>query len=435
MLAFIGEHPAHKTSTMNSPNTLLARQKLAEAELFAVHFVHWRSAIFSATAFTAVLAWIFFYITRAPNVWWWLALNAGAYLLQAITCYAYERRAPGIETPAYRNWQRVWIVQTFFTGIISGSLIWALPQEQTAVLITAAVICAMFAMAEASAGGFAALAYAAVFSQTLTVSAALIFHADMPYGVLVCGVFAALVLHFGLQLNRSMLDAIEQRLHAEQLAKEVTASRQHLLAAERQQDILFERQRVMQDMHDGLGSSLASSLIVMERGELSVAEATTVMRECVDDLRLVVDSLEPTSKDLSTLLGMLRYRLQRRIEAAGVRLHWQMMDLPSLTWLEPSLALDLLRLVQEAIANTLNHASATKLELIAEHTDQAIELTVRDNGKGFDAATNISVGRGMRSMQMRADRLGAQLQVRSDLGVGTAVSIRLPKDKTATVIG
>ncbi|HSB97038.1 MAG TPA: ATP-binding protein, partial [Spongiibacteraceae bacterium] len=238
--------------------------------------------------------------------------------------------------------------------------------------------------------------------------------------------FAAVVLHFGRELNRAMRGAIVERLHAQQLTAALQVEQQHLLDAQHQQSVLRERQRVMQDMHDGLGSALSSSLVLLERGELSVPQTAAVLRECIDDLRLVVDSLEPTSKDLSTLLGMLRYRLQHRIEAAGVRLHWQMADLPALDWLEPSLALDLLRLTQEAIANALKHAAASELALMVRHDPGYIELNVRDDGSGFDLAAAATAGRGLRGMHMRAQRLNAQLAIESSNGGGTTIRLRLP---------
>ena len=184
----------------------------------------------------------------------------------------------------------------------------------------------------------------------------------------------------------------------------------------------------MQDMHDGLGSALSSSLILLECGEVTVPQAAVVMRECVDDLRLVVDSLEPTSKDISTLLGMLRYRLQHRFDAAGVRLHWQMGDLPVLNWLEPSLALDLLRLTQEAIVNVLKHSAATELTLMVQHNDNTIELVVHDNGCGFDLNT-VSLGRGLRSQSRRAERLGGTLKIDSTPGSGTFLYLQLPVNR------
>lgn len=398
----------------------------AEVELFAMYFARWRLAIGSAAALGLVIGWMFFYLTRDPVLWIWVGMHLGAYSLQAAACWRYERHPPQAGSSAAQWWQRIWIGLTFLTGLISSGLMWFLPADNLALLLSAVVVAGTFAIGEVNASGNRPLIYAAVISQAAMVCIALVFHAHLPLGVLVCVLFSLLVLHFGLQLNQSMLDSIEQRLHAAQLAREIEAGQQRLLEVQHQQSVLHERQRVMQDMHDGLGSSLSSSLVLLERGELSVAGAAAVMRECVDDLRLVVDSLEPTAQDLATLLGMLRYRLQRKIQAAGVTLRWQMVDLPALAWLEPSLALDLLRLVQEAIANVLQHADATELELTARHSGHDIELLIRDNGKGFDSQAQSTVGRGMRIMQMRAGRLGAQLMIHSVQSIGTMISLRLP---------
>jgi signal transduction histidine kinase len=293
------------------------------------------------------------------------------------------------------------------------------------------MISGTFSIGEASAGGHEKLVYAAVLPQALMTCAALVLHARLPFGVLVCVLFAIAVVHFGRELNRSMLENMERRLQAQELARQLELGQQRLLDAQHQQSVLRERQRMMQDMHDGLGSALSSSLVLLERNELSSAQAAVVMRECIDDLRLVVDSLEPTAQDLSALLGMLRYRLQHRIEAAGVQLRWRMADLPELHWLEPSLALDLLRLMQEAIANALKHAAATELALTiqpvtAECGGITIELIVHDNGRGFHPEDSAAVGRGLRTMHSRAQRLQAELSIRSAPGEGTVVGVRLP---------
>jgi signal transduction histidine kinase len=161
---------------------------------------------------------------------------------------------------------------------------------------------------------------------------------------------------------------------------------------------------------------------------MTIQQAAVVMRECVDDLRLVVDSLEPTSKDISTLPGMLRYRLQHRLDAAGLRLHWRMADLPALNWLEPSLALDLLRLTQKAIVNVLKHSAATELTLMVQRSDNTIELVVHDNGCGFDLNT-VSLGRGLRSQSRRGERLGGKLIVGSTPGSGTLLRLCLPVNR------
>lgn len=406
-------------------------QARAAYEVFHLHFAHWRAAIVGAVVLSLVIGGIYYYLTRNETLWLWTALQGGGYLLQGAGCLIYEKNLPAFDSPRFSRWMWVWTGLTAFTGLMSGALAFWVPSDQMVLLLATVMISGTFSIGEASAGGHEKLVFAAVLSQSLMTCAALVLHAGLPLGVIVCILFAAVVVHFGRELNRSMIENMMQRLHAQRLARELELGQQRLLDAQHQQSVLRERQRVMQDMHDGLGSALSSSLVMLERGELDVAQAAVVMRECIDDLRLVVDSLEPTAQDLSTLLGMLRYRLQHRIEAAGVQLRWRMADLPQLPWLEPSLALDLLRLIQEAIANALKHAGATELTLavrplVARDDGAAIELLVSDNGCGFDPIDSRAAGRGLRTMHSRAQRLQAELAVLSGAGEGTVVRLRLP---------
>lgn len=379
-------------------------------------------------ALIAVFGGTFLYLTKNLALWWWIALQAGAYLLQAAFCLRYEHKPPQPGSSEFSRWLWIWTLLTAVTGLISGALVFWIPAEQRGLLLAAIMISGTFAVGEASASGHERLVVAVVISQTLMTSIALVLHVRMPLAVIICALFAAVVLHFGRELNRAMRNSIAQRLHAQQLATQLEQNQQRLLDAQHQQSVLCERQRVIQDMHDGLGSALLSSLVLLECNEVTVAQAAVVMRECIDDLRLVVDSLEPTSKDISTLLGMLRYRLQHRFEAAGVHLRWQMEDLPALNWLEPSLALDLLRLTQEAIANALKHGAATELTLTVRHSDNAIEIVVQDNGCGFDPTT-VCLGRGLRSQSRRAERLGGKLKIESTPGSGTILHLHLPVNR------
>jgi len=403
-------------------------QLRAEAELFHLHFTRWRVAIVGAIALIAVVGGTFLYLTQNVALWWWLALQSGAYLLQAAFCLRYERKPPQPCSSEFSRWMWIWTLLTALTGLISGALVFWIPAEQPGLLLAAIMISGTFAIGEACASGHERLVFAAIISQALMISIALVLHAQMPLAVIICVLFAVVVAHFGRELNRAMRVTIVQRLHAQQLVTQLEQGQQHLLEAQHQQSVLLERQRVMQDMHDGLGSALSSSLVLLEHGEVTVPQAAVVMRECVDDLRLVVDSLEPTSKDISTLLGMLRYRLQHRLDAAGLHLHWLMADLPALNWLEPSLALDLLRLTQEAIVNVLKHGAATELTLMVQHNDNTIELVVHDNGCGFDLNT-VSLGRGLRNQSRRAERLGGKLKIDSKPGSGTLLCLCLPVNR------
>jgi signal transduction histidine kinase len=208
------------------------------------------------------------------------------------------------------------------------------------------------------------------------------------------------------------------------------AQNAQLREAERQQALLLERQRIMADMHDGLGSSLLSALVAMEQGSMSHEQCVEVLRECVDDLRLVIDSLEPVGHDLVSLLATMRYRLGKRLQIGGLKLEWDVQDLPTLPWLEPPDALHVLRLMQEALNNVLKHARASRVRLVTRHHGSYVEIRVEDDGAGFDLQ-NIQHGRGLKSQIKRAQRLGGKLRIDSAPGSGTRLSLRLPVERKA----
>jgi len=224
------------------------------------------------------------------------------------------------------------------------------------------------------------------------------------------------------QVERANED-LAQRL--EERSVELRAQHDKLREVERQQALLLERQRIMQDMHDGLGSSLLSAMVAVEQGTMPQEQVVDVLRECVDDLRLVIDSLEPVGHDLVSLLATMRYRLGKRLQLGGLKLEWDVHDLPPLEWLEPPDALHVLRLMQEALTNALKHARASRVRVVTRDLGRRVEIRVEDDGEGFDVGT-ISQGRGLRGLQRRAKVLGGSLRVDSSPGHGTVVTLRLP---------
>jgi signal transduction histidine kinase len=224
-------------------------------------------------------------------------------------------------------------------------------------------------------------------------------------------------------------EALNYRLKESELELRIQHSRVREL--ERIQTLADERQRLMHDMHDGLGSSLLSTLAAIEKNNLPHDAVADALRGCIDDLRLVIDSLEPTTNDIVTLLGTIRYRLGQRLDAAGLELIWEINDLPPLPWLEPPDALNVLRLVQEALVNVLKHANASQVRVTTRNLGNQVEIQIQDNGIGFDPDT-IKPGRGSHSQAKRADKLGGGLLVDSIIGNGTKLRLILPIYKNGT---
>jgi signal transduction histidine kinase len=221
------------------------------------------------------------------------------------------------------------------------------------------------------------------------------------------------------QLSASLAQRLSER------EAELQANHTRLLELERAQTLATERQRLIHDMHDGLGSALTTSLAMIEQGNVDGEELKSVLRGSVDDLRAVIDSLEPLDGDLISVLATLRFRLGKRLELAGITLDWDMQDLPTLSWLGPPQALQLMRIVQEVLTNVLKHAAANQMRISAHCSGSFIEVSIADNGRGFDSAV-ISGGRGLRHMSRRAATLHGSIVIDSQPGIGTTVRLLLP---------
>ena len=217
----------------------------------------------------------------------------------------------------------------------------------------------------------------------------------------------------------AQLEARVAQKHAE---LEENYRRMHEL--ERQRAVTGERQRIMSDMHDGVGGQLISTLALVEQGELSQAEVAAALRECLDDLRLTIDSLEPTENDLLPVLGNLRYRLDERLKKQGIDLDWQVNEVPRLSCLTPQNVLHVLRILQEAFSNVLQHARASRVRVETGLDAQGanVYIRVRDNGSGF---TLERPGHGLANMRRRAQVIGGELQVEPSPN-GTTLSLLLP---------
>jgi two-component system nitrate/nitrite sensor histidine kinase NarX len=78
---------------------------------------------------------------------------------------------------------------------------------------------------------------------------------------------------------------------------------------------------------------------------------------------------------------------------------------------------------REALYNIAKHAEAAKVELILSHEENGFELKIRDNGRGFDPSKAASGHFGLAMMRERAEAVGAQLSIESQIGKGTELTI------------
>ncbi len=184
----------------------------------------------------------------------------------------------------------------------------------------------------------------------------------------------------------------------ERVVLEVSRSRAH------------EREMLLADMHDGLGSQIATARLRVERGEMSQAEVAHLLRECSSDLHLMVDTLREQNERLEAALVDYKTRIERRIIEHGIGLSWtvQLGGAPSMA---PRRMLQVLRVIQEAINNAIRHAGAREIIVTVRYMgDREYVIKVEDDGAGI--ADDVAPGRGVSNMRRRARELGGSFEIR-----------------------
>jgi signal transduction histidine kinase len=323
-------------------------------------------------------------VPLVDGIWWLVPLGIGFYLLRLIAVAAKEGRV-----------------------------------ERSRVLFVGTVVCL--------AAGIHDLA-----SLPLGGAPAGIFLFQFAPGVLALCTAAMLLASLGWRLGEAQRLNVELEDRVEARRRELASSYARMAELEGDRAIAAERERLMRDMHDGTGGALVSAIAMAEAGGAPAAVAE-VLRDALADLRLSIDSLDPSEHDLASLLGAARARLAPRFEGRAARIAWEVREVPMPADFGPASALQVLRIFQEAIVNAMRHAGASTVTVRTDVEKDAdartwIAIVVADDGRGFDVdacAPKPGGGRGLGNMRRRAAALGGDLAIESGPG-GTRVRLRLP---------
>jgi signal transduction histidine kinase len=218
-------------------------------------------------------------------------------------------------------------------------------------------------------------------------------------------------------------------------AREIERDHARLDEAKRERALICERQRILADIHDGMGASLVGLLRYVQSGKTDSKELEHRVRTALQEMRIAIDALEPAEGDLAAVLGTLRYRLEPLMASTGVRFAWDVAELPCVEALDSSAVFAIQRIVLEAIANALKHSNARQIRLTLRALNaESVEIRIEDDGGGFDVGRP-AAGLGLSNMRARAQRLGAQVSFLSQSGRGTTVSLTLPRRLEAAHAG
>ncbi len=230
-----------------------------------------------------------------------------------------------------------------------------------------------------------------------------------------------------LELIRSLAREVGPAVQAVRLHQDLLRSRAEVVALRED-----ERRRLRRDLHDGLGPTLAAirlkaGLAARQVPSESAArgllgEIDTEVTASLADVRRLVEDLRPPALDELGLVGAVRSRAaalagQLQIDVVGSE---PPVPLPA------AIETAAYRIVVEAMTNAVRHSGGTHCTVSILVGEDAVELSVRDDGNGLKPDRTPGVG--LRSMRERAAEVGGSLLVRSPTEGGTVVSATLPRN-------
>ena len=182
-----------------------------------------------------------------------------------------------------------------------------------------------------------------------------------------------------------------------------------------------ERQRLMQDIHDGVGGQIATTLSLLEKEQTNNQDVMEILRTSLDDLRMIIHSLETMgqSGNVVSILATLRERMETQLNRHGIEFEWAVNALPLIPRFGSTESLQLMRIIQESITNTIKHSKASKIRLACGQSQRqqqgelvdGIHIVVEDNGKNPEQDLTIKLGNyGLNNMQQRTLSLGGEFE-------------------------
>jgi len=225
----------------------------------------------------------------------------------------------------------------------------------------------------------------------------------------------------------------------ERLADQAVIALEHAAMTARLQSLAVteERSRIAREMHDGLLQILGYLNLEMQTIEAFVRQgnldaigaelkkARVSIGAAQADVRENVLSLRTTLAGETGLLDALRDYIEEFGVQTGIQVQF-INQLPTAPGLSPLAETQLVRIVQEALANVRKHAQASQVQVQLSARQRAIQIGITDNGIGFQAHT-IKNHFGLQTMRERAESVNGVLTISSETGMGTRVNLVLPR--------
>lgn len=242
-------------------------------------------------------------------------------------------------------------------------------------------------------------------------------------------VFIVIILMQRLSSSLNTIDRNEEVLHhrLEEQKNTMGETFAKQSVAIKQSTIETERQRLISDLHDGMGGHLVSILALAENPQTDKSEVQQVAQKALNDLRMVIYSLDIDGGDLSYALALYRQQIDPVLNNLGIETRWSLLNLPEISETGPSNVLSVLRILQEALTNAQKHGIPKLITIIGQAgPDNSAELVIENTG-GTPYKAGNAKGYGLNNMHKRARALNGRIDLEA-LPDGARFTLQLPLD-------
>ncbi len=210
-----------------------------------------------------------------------------------------------------------------------------------------------------------------------------------------------------------------------------------------------ERERIMRDLHDGMGGHLASALAVAKVDEHQDDQAqkrlTETLQTALVEMRMLINNSADEFDELGQALGSLRSTIEPLLNDAGLELHWKLDPFGKMPILTISERMHVVRVVQECITNVLKHTDATIVTVSSEQVGKNYRVQIANNGstpvtnsasltgsaiQDRAQGANAQQGNGQRNMKYRAAQLHGSFNLTPTADGGALATLEFPFDQS-----
>lgn len=269
----------------------------------------------------------------------------------------------------------------------------------------------------------------------LTMEGIILTPYTAPLSTLCIGFILAIRLANNTKRIKEFNKTLENAVIDAKNSLKISLDTQHQLAIENVR--LQERIHLSHDLHDGIGSSIVRSMVLLDHNDqIDKKQMMSILKLLRNDLRQVIDFGSSANIEIPEnpilLIAPVRHRFVQLFEELEIESNWnfssEWTSVPS-----PLQCLTILRIADEALTNIIKHSQATQVDVSLIERNQKLILKITDNGIGFDPKTvpqGLHVG--LQSMQVRVQKIGGEFKLSSIPGNTTIkVTFKIEPPKTA----